>query len=525
MKTLNGSVQRSNDSLESVSGFSGKNAINSELLFDLIHLLGRQDNYKDILDIILKHAKKIFATDFISLNMINPRTRHTLRTVIKTNNEVEPECFHLLKLNIIGWVSKNNAPFMTNDLKNDKRFQPGMFDGTSAHSVLCVPVTHESALTGYVLMVNSESAIKFYNQHLFWARRYASLIAPYLTNPQNLNRYFQTQTPDSELLQKYEKFGLIGKSQKFINMLKAVESAARCDVRVLLEGNSGTGKELVARAIHQLSNRGDKPFIALDCGAIPENLIESELFGHVKGAFTGATGDRCGLFQEANGGTLFIDEISNLPLSMQVKLLRVLQEEEIRILGSNVSRKVDVRVISAASSALHEKVQAQEFREDLYFRLHVYPIVLPCLNDRPEDIPLLAHHFVRQFSERQKKAVQHIAPAMVEFLTSHNWRGNIRELENFMELMVTVVPADSEIMELSHLPEELYATYNCQALQRPTLSKNRSLSQQTKAFEKNIILSALRDANGNQSQAARNLNISERTMRYKIRKLAINTSL
>ncbi|NIV72407.1 AAA domain-containing protein, partial [Candidatus Saccharibacteria bacterium] len=246
----------------------------------------------------------------------------------------------------------------------------------------------------------------YVSESLNLLEKLAIITAPFINNVHKIQEYFQVSLPDSTLLSKYEALGLLGKSSQFMDLLRGIESAARCDVRVMLEGESGTGKELIARAIHKLSFRSKRPFIAIDCGAIPEHLIESELFGHVKGAFTGAVDDRKGLFEAANGGTIFMDEIANLPLDMQAKLLRVLQEGEIRPVGSNLSRKVDVRIISASSKKLRELLKNQSFREDLYYRLYVYPLQVPTLNERSEDIPLLANYFLNKYSQQQQKYAQ-----------------------------------------------------------------------------------------------------------------------
>jgi len=239
---------------------------------------------------------------------------------------------------------------------------------------MCVALQCEGIVIGYLLVMNKCDGETFDEAALRLLEKMAAIAAPFLSNVPKIQEYFAAPLPEAALLNKYAPLGLLGKSKPFIELLKAVEAAAHCDVRVLLEGRTGTGKELVARAIHKLSERSAQPFIALDCGAIPPNLIESELFGHVKGAFTGATRDRTGLIAEANQGALFMDEIANLPLEMQAKLMRVLQEGEVRPVGSNRSHKVDVRIISASSLPLNDLVVQQKFREDLYYRLLVYPV-------------------------------------------------------------------------------------------------------------------------------------------------------
>lgn len=306
----------------------------------------------------------------------------------------------------------------------------------------------------------------------------------------------------------------------FIELLKAVEAAARCDVRVLLEGESGTGKELIAHAIHQFSGRNDYPFIAVDFGAIPANLLESELFGHIKGAFTGAVTERKGLFEECNQGTLFMDEISNLPLELQAKLMRVLQAGEIRPVGSNKTCKVDVRIISANSIPLHELVAKQQFRKDLFYRLHVYPIAVPSLEERQEDIPLLANHFLRKFASQQDKQVEAYHEEILDFMKLRRWSGNIRELENFVERLVTLA-AGKKLLDRKILPKDLRNELNTLHSTQYDPALRKSLNERLSEYEEELIREELIANKWNQSRAARMLRISEQTLRYKMAKLGI----
>jgi transcriptional regulator with PAS, ATPase and Fis domain len=327
--------------------------------------------------------------------------------------------------------------------------------------------------------------------------------------------------PEAALLSKYEPLGLLGKSKPFIELLKAIEAAARCDVRVLLEGRTGTGKELVARAIHKLSERSSQPFVAIDCGAIPQNLIESELFGHVKGAFTGATRDRSGLIAEANQGTLFMDEIANLPLEMQAKLMRVLQEGEVRPVGGNRSHKVDVRIISASSMPLRELVAQQKFREDLFYRLLVYPIPIPSLEERHEDISLLAEHFLKNFARQQRKSAQSFDETMLVFLEQRVWLGNIRELENFVERLVAFAPTEAIVLEASSLPPGIREEVERFQAAKTAGDSPRSLNARLQKYEEELLRQALTEHNWHQSRAAKALEIPEQTLRYKMNKLGI----
>ncbi|MBD3223378.1 MAG: AAA domain-containing protein [Caldithrix sp.] len=323
------------------------------------------------------------------------------------------------------------------------------------------------------------------------------------------------------LLEKYREVGLLGKCETFKQLLQTIDACVKVDVRVLLEGQSGTGKERIARAIHNLSPRRNNQFVAIDCGAIPGDLLESELFGHVKGAFTGAVRQRKGLLQEADGGTMFLDEVANLSLSFQAKFLRFLQENEIRPVGSNNTVPVQVRIISASSQQLDELVIKNAFRQDLYYRLNVYPIHVPSLSERRVDIAMLARHFLRRFSDRQEKQLQNIDAPMIEFFKNRPWPGNIREMENLIERLVTLVDTETNTLPFNILPQEYKQEW--QKLQKTVIPTEIKLSLEEKLakYEKHLIHEALMAANWNQSQAARYLAISEQTMRYKMKRLHI----
>jgi len=277
----------------------------------------------------------------------------------------------------------------------------------------------------------------------------------------------------------------------------------------------------VARAIHQFSARQQQPFVAIDCGAIPANLIESKLFGHVKGAFTGASQDRKGLLEEANHGTLFMDEIANLPIEMQAKFMRVLQEGEVRPLGSNQTRRIDVRFITASSQFLHKLIEQGKFREDLFYRLHVYPISLPFLRERQPDIPLLAEHFLHKFSRQQQKPVESFHAAILDYMKHRPWEGNIRQLENFIERLVTLAPPEMKILDAAILPPDIKKElkHTPSATEEPAI--DQALPDRVAEFEARLIRQALENNDWSQSQAARQLRIPVQTLHYKMNKLGI----
>lgn len=311
------------------------------------------------------------------------------------------------------------------------------------------------------------------------------------------------------------RFGdIVAKTPAMVRALEMAEKVARHPSPVLISGASGTGKELVARLIHRESVRKDGPFVPVNCGAIPETLLESEFFGYVKGAFTGADKDREGLFEAADGGTLFLDEVGELPLNLQVKLLRSLQEGEIRRLGGSDSQEVDVRVIAASNRDLEGMVGQGTFREDLYYRLAVVPIHLPPLRRRVDEIPDLVHHFLEQHRERLGVRVDAVAPDAMKVLLSYSWPGNIRELENLLERLA-VLSEETEI-RVEDLPEDIRHP-NPERAPLEFSDDDLSVKRHGAELEKVLIQRAMERTGGNKTQAAELLELSPRALRYKIR--------
>jgi len=312
--------------------------------------------------------------------------------------------------------------------------------------------------------------------------------------------------------------GIISRNPAMQEIFGQIRKVTDLKTTVLILGESGTGKELVARAIHTSGIRAGKPFVAVNCGAIPENLLESELFGHVRGAFTDASSDKAGLFEQADGGTLFLDEIGEMPLSLQVKLLRVLQEEEIRRVGASASRKVNVRVVSATSRDLEGDVRQGRFREDLFFRLNVFCITLPPLRERVEDIPQLVSCFADRYAAGNGAAHIRCAPDAMRLLLGYGWPGNIRELENVIER--GVILCDGANISAACLPPALRATAGGSADATP--DEDLSIKKAEDAIERDLIRRALLKTGGNRTQAARILEISHRSLLYKLKEFGID---
>jgi two-component system response regulator PilR (NtrC family) len=312
------------------------------------------------------------------------------------------------------------------------------------------------------------------------------------------------------------KGALVGKSAPMQRVYELVDKVAKAKTNVIVTGESGTGKELVARAIHNASERAKGAFIAVNCGAIPEALVESELFGYKRGAFTGAVTDKAGLFEAAEGGTLFLDEIGELPQSMQVKLLRALQERVIKRVGAPEEKKIDVRVIAATHRELAEEVKGGRFREDLFYRLNVISIRLPPLRERKEDIALLAAHFVQKFAVEQKKEVSGFSPEALRLLLDYRFSGNVRELENIVERAITL--SDGGVMDASVLPAEV--THVAEASQASIRidGDNFSLEKTLDSIERRLLEEALEKTGGRKKKAATLLGLTFRSLRYRLEK-------
>ncbi|MDQ7799095.1 MAG: sigma-54 dependent transcriptional regulator [Candidatus Edwardsbacteria bacterium] len=326
------------------------------------------------------------------------------------------------------------------------------------------------------------------------------------------NRYLQ-QTLD----RRYGFENIVAKSKKMLAIFDLIRKIADTSTTVLIQGESGTGKELVARAVHFNSRRKGGRFVALNCGGIPEALLESELFGHTKGAFTGAAASKQGLFQMADKGTIFLDEVATMPLSTQVKLLRVLQEGVFYPVGATCPVEVDVRVLAAANQDLEQEVKKGVFRQDLFYRLNVIQINLPALRERPEDILLLAHHFLNKYCAEQSREAKQFSPEAAEYLTRYNWPGNVRELENAVEHAVALCPG--KIIKIGDMPRRNQAV----ELDQVILPLDRSMKEARDIFEKQYVEGLLRITGGNVTKAAVMAGMARQNMQLKLRDYGISS--
>ena len=332
---------------------------------------------------------------------------------------------------------------------------------------------------------------------------------------------FENQYLRKQLDERYGFDNIIGTGRGMKRIFELVETIAGLTSTVLIQGETGTGKELIAKAIHFNSQRKDQKMVSINCGAIPENLLESELFGHVKGAFTGAVQTRIGRFEQANGGTIFLDEIGNMPLALQVKLLRVLQEREFERVGGNSTVKVDVRIIAATSSNLEQMVKDGTFREDLYYRLNVIPINLPPLRERREDIPLLVQRFIEHFCETHKLDLKTISPHVLKVLMAYDWPGNVRQLENIVERMVALTANRPAILP-ADLPGEIQNRDSLNFVPLIEIPEGGiSFQDVVTDMERELIVQSLRKTNGNKKLAAKLLNLKRTTLIEKIKRIGL----
>jgi Nif-specific regulatory protein len=388
-------------------------------------------------------------------------------------------------------------------------------------SFICVPLAVNKRTVGALSVYLAFKKHRHYDRSLKFFRVVGSMVAQ-AVKVTNLAEAEKQRLVDEnahlrdELRDRYAFRTIIGNSAPIRAVYEQVAQVARTSTTVLVRGESGTGKEMIAHAIHYNSPRARKPFVKVSCAALPETLIESELFGYDKGAFTGAHAAKKGRFELADGGTLFLDEIGELNPATQVKLLRVLQEREIERLGGTQTLRVNVRLIAATHRPLEELMAAGRFREDLYYRLNVFTIFAPPLRERKPDIMLLADHFLQKYAAEHEKPIRRIATPAIDMLASYHWPGNVRELENTIERAVLV--CEGGVVHAHHLPPTLQTAETSDTLPRA------SLADVVAAYERDLVLDALKTARGNQARAARLLQTTERILGYKVRKHRIECS-
>jgi Nif-specific regulatory protein len=407
---------------------------------------------------------------------------------------------------VVRKVLETGEPVLTHDALADERFEASKSVITQKIlSIICIPLRSSDRTTGAVYLDSSLSRKAFTQESMKFLAVFGHLAAVALENAQRTMRLQAENRRLKEAVEISRRFGhLVGTSPAWTRLLERMERVLDVDVAVLITGESGTGKEVIARTIHDHGTRREGQFIAVNCAAIPDQLVESELFGYVKGAFTGAAADRKGLVEAANGGTLFLDEVTDLPLAVQAKILRLLQEKEYRRVGDTRSRTADIRVVAATNRPIADEVKEGRLREDLYFRLNVVGITLPPLRDRKEDIPLLAQHFLHRAAEQHRRPVESSEPEAMRVLLANEWRGNVRELQNAIERAVV----------LCHGTQLTRKDF---VLDDSSESDNRNTPTTLADFERQVIETTLNELGGNRTRAAERLGVSLRWLQYRLK--------
>lgn len=421
---------------------------------------------------------------------------------------------------ITGKVVETGKPIVVPDVTKDPNFLDRTGRGKiSGKAFICVPISIEKEVVGALSVDEFNSSKDQLDEDL----RLLEIIAMMIASAVKLRRQAEEETEillaenerlRSELKDRFRPSNIIGNSREMQVVFDQIAKVAKSPSTVLILGETGTGKELVAQAIHYNSDRANGPFVRVHCAALPENIIESELFGHEKGAFTGAISEHKGRFEMADGGTIFLDEIGEISATLQVKLLRVLQEHEFERVGGNKTIHVNIRVIAATNKNLLQMVHEGKFREDLYYRLHIFPIYVPPLRKRKSDIVLLADHFLERYSKMLGKDVRRLSTGTIDMLMSYHWAGNVRELENCIERAVLV--AEGNVIYPHHLPPTLQTAESTGAPVRG------DLKSMVETYERDIICDALKSAKGKVAPAARALATTQRILGYKIKMLGIN---
>ncbi len=495
-----------------------------ETLYEISKVLSGSLNLEGSVPYVLRLLKKLMGFDRLTLTLYDPSTDQIV--VRATSSGYFPGEGFKKGEGITGKVWKHGLPMVIPDISKEPEFLNKLWKRKNLKkkvAFIAVPIKMGGEVVGVLSAdreVSGREALDDYT-------RFLNMVATLIANSFSLERKVERERESLESEKKALELelrriygdlrveGIVGRSEAILKTLDLVHRVAPTGATVLLTGESGVGKEVFARAIHYLSPRSGKPFITVNCGAIPESLLEAELFGYEKGAFTGAYSSKKGKFELAEGGTIFLDEVGELPLSLQVKLLRVIQEKEVERLGGAKPIKVDVRIISATNRDLMGMVKEGKFREDLFYRLNVVPIYIPPLRERKEDIPVLTAHFLEQFKREHSKEVS-VSPAVMEAFMRYEWKGNVRELQNVIERMV-ILDTDG-VLDLDDLPPELLEE-DKKLPAKPVGEnyKNKTIWE----VEREIIREALRESGWVIKEAAKRLGMTPRQVSYRIRKYAI----
>jgi Nif-specific regulatory protein len=505
--------------------------VDLDLLYEVSTSVHSIDNMNVMLRRILSKIKEVFGIEGASIALHDSKNSefYFIRTAEEQINGTGKGMDRMRfpdDYGVAGWVLREKKSVMIDDVSKDDRFSSNLDIQKDfiTRSMICVPLKTRKDILGVLYVLNKLSG-EFTQKDLFLLEILSSTIAIAVENATlygDVRQYASTLEIEnirllSEVQDRFNVQGIIGSSQAMRRVFALLDKVIGTTTTVFIQGETGTGKELLARAIHYNSPLKGQPFVAENCGALTENLLESELFGHVKGAFTGAVSDKKGLFEMADGGTIFLDEIADMPHSMQTKLLRVLQEGQVRPVGGSRYQQVEFRLISSSNRDLLEEVKGGRFRDDLYYRVHVFPIVLPPLRERRDDIPLLAAHFLDKFSKKFNRPAARLTPQVLGFFIKYDWPGNIRELENEIERALTLAGAGREIT-VDFLSEKITGAPEKEAaVHQEGLTLQKAIEQ----MERQMVAHALAAAKGNRSQAARDLGLTRQGLLNKINRYKI----
>jgi Nif-specific regulatory protein len=472
---------------------------------------------RELLSKIIESSARLMSAEASSLLLVNPENNKLYFEIALGTKGPEVRRFSLnMGEGIAGWVAANNRSLIVNDVQSDGRFFSDISKqiGFPTRAILAVPMRVKERCVGVIEIINKIGGGDFTDEDLQWLEIFATQAAIAVQNARSLEKVKEEIYHLQDEIQAergYHTF--IGSSKAIKERLEIALRAAQTDSSVLLLGESGVGKELFAEQIHLHSPRANNPLIRVNCAALPESLLESELFGHVKGAFTGATSDRRGRFELADGGTIFLDEIGDLPLTLQVKLMRVIQSRTFERVGGAEPVKVDVRIVAATNKDIEKEVEEGRFRADLYYRLNVLPIYIPPLRERREDIPLLAEFFLKRFNREVKKQISGFSPEAMDLLLSFAWPGNVRELENAVERAVVTSQSDQLAPEVFALAGHSQA--------REDQYAGKQLKEAVNVFKRYYIRQTLEMNRWNQTKTAKLLGIQRTYLSRLVKELEI----
>ncbi len=502
-----------------------------ELLYQVSQSLHALTELSDLLPVVTEKAKELLGAEGCSVILLDETGRELYFPFVSPENTEVAERLRQLRMpadkGIAGTVVQTGRSLVVPDVRADARFYSDVDKSTGAEtrSIVCAPLRTQRGIIGVIECINKKEGT-FTGADLTFLEALSGSIAIAIENArlyQTLKLSEARLRDEVALLERQRPVrarfeGVVGSSAAMERVFRLAESAMGSPISVLLHGETGTGKEVIARAIHYGSARKDRPFVAVNCGAFTESLLESELFGYKKGAFTGANSDKRGLFEAADGGTILLDEVGDMPPTLQVKLLRVLERGEFIPVGDTQERKVDTRIISATHRDLLGEIRAGRFREDLYYRLSAFPISLPPLRERRDDIPLLVAHLLQRLAKKWGKADISVDPTAIEQLMRYSWPGNVRELDHELERAVTLA-GTANVLRPEHFSERVLGAASTAGAVRLV----GSLKTARSAFERDYIGHVLRLNDGNVSHAARVLGVSRVTLQKKMKELGLRT--